>query len=136
MANGRSIIAIGKGATGENVPAGPVVVLASVVYNEVGLADLKDTLVGELVDCSVWMSSSALWKRGRRDALAASTIILVISCWSCKRNALSGPRLRVTRPDDIGNGDRPKVHEYLDVGIYRQDSSCSQNDRSGSKMNA
>jgi hypothetical protein len=48
MANGRSIIAVGKGATGENVLAGPVVVLASVVYNEVGLADLRDTFVGDL----------------------------------------------------------------------------------------
>ena len=92
MANGRSIIAVGKGATGENVLAGPVVV-ASVVHNEVGLADLRDTLVGdlqELVDCSVWMSSSALWRRGRGDVLAASTIMLVIPCWSSKRNALSG----------------------------------------------
>jgi hypothetical protein len=43
MANGRSVIAVGKGATGENVLAGPVVVLASVVYNEIGLADLRDT---------------------------------------------------------------------------------------------
>jgi hypothetical protein len=94
MASGRNIIAVGKGATGENVLAGPVVVLASVVHNEVSLADLRDTLVGDLqefVDCSVWMSSSTLWRRGRGDVLAASTIILVIPCWSSKRNALSWP---------------------------------------------
>jgi len=93
MANTRSIIAVGKGATGENVLADPVVVLASVVHNEVGLAGLRDTLVGdlqELVDCSAWMSSSALWKRGRGDVLAASTIISVIPCWSSKRNTSSG----------------------------------------------
>lgn len=48
MANDHGIIAVGKGATRENVLTNPVVVLAIVVYNEVGLADLRDTLVGNL----------------------------------------------------------------------------------------